>query len=313
MLESIARLIPSLPEPAIEQQLLTFDALLGVSDLPTRPAAAQLLRDASAASPDPACRERLLRAADAVAAGEPCAFTPDGLSAKQAAAAQTVTQQEWEERVANSPLPPLPELDTDEHDDDEDDADDEEDYMQAEPPKLPHLPVRHFFSGLVIRAARDFTDSQGRAICSGDRLKLLSCEPTDDGYVLSPIVRWIRLSAADPVHAAIIENADNAWLQPVPSIHCLEELREAIDRELSVADEDEEMDDDDIERIETLRDDVEACEAWLSQSGERLPAPRCRSGSLAARVFGRDHHLAGWIRLLYAGVTVALPDADAGQ
>jgi len=43
----------------------------------------------------PASKERLLRTAEAVAAGELRALTPNGLTWQQAAAADTITRQEW--------------------------------------------------------------------------------------------------------------------------------------------------------------------------------------------------------------------------
>jgi hypothetical protein len=308
VLESIARLFPSLPEQAIENQLVTFDALVAVAGKGQRTAAAQLLREVAASCLDSARNERLLRAANAVAAGQPCALTPDGLSAKQAAAVQTVTADEWEERLVRQPLP-LPPGDSElASEDDEEDA--EPDYMEEQPPQLPHLPVCHFFPGLLVRVGRNFADAQGRALCSGDLLRLLSCELTDaGGYILNLPVRTVRLSAG-ACHEAIIENAANAWFQPAPSIECLQELCEAINSALSTAGEDQEMDEDDSDRIETLRDEIEVCEEWLLRPGERGPAPQGRSAPLAARIFGRDHNLTAWIRLLFAGIAVALPDHD---
>lgn len=134
-LESIAGLLTSLPQQSVEDLLVTFDALVGVSDESLRPAAAQLLRKTAETSQDPARRERLLSAAGAVAAGQPCALTADGLTAKQAAAAQTVTQEEWEDRIARTPLPPLP-GDLAEEDEEEDESEDSP-YMEEEPPPLP--------------------------------------------------------------------------------------------------------------------------------------------------------------------------------
>jgi hypothetical protein len=106
VLESIVRVLSIVP--GVEDQLVVFDSLVNVSEPEHRPEAAQMLRGAAASSSDPERRERLLRAAEAVDAGRPCAFTPDGLSAQQAAASQTVTAAEWEQRVARSPLPPPP-------------------------------------------------------------------------------------------------------------------------------------------------------------------------------------------------------------
>ena len=66
-LESIAGLLPCLPDESVESLLVTFDALVGVSDDALRPAEAQILFNAAdASSHNPARRERLLGAGAAV-------------------------------------------------------------------------------------------------------------------------------------------------------------------------------------------------------------------------------------------------------
>jgi hypothetical protein len=97
-LESIAKTLPGLPAEALENMLVTFDVLVSLADTDTRPAAARFLRDVAPLCQNPASGDRLLRAADAVAAGQPCALTPDGLSGRQAAAAQTMSMEEWKAR-----------------------------------------------------------------------------------------------------------------------------------------------------------------------------------------------------------------------
>jgi hypothetical protein len=87
VLETIARVLAAVP--IVEDQLVTFDALVGVSEPEHRTEAARMLRDAASSCSDPARRDRLMAAAEAVAAGGPSAFTPEGLSAQQAAAAQS--------------------------------------------------------------------------------------------------------------------------------------------------------------------------------------------------------------------------------
>ena len=61
-------------------------------------------------------------------------------------------------------------------------------------------------------------------------------------------------------------------------------------------------DDEEIDSLETLSGEIEACDLWLTWSSKSRPAPECRSALLAAKIFGRDHHLTFWIRLLFAGV-----------
>jgi hypothetical protein len=72
-LATLAGLLPRLPDESAEGLLVTFDTLVEVSDDAVRPVAAQLLRDAAESAQDVARRERLLRAASAVALGEPAA------------------------------------------------------------------------------------------------------------------------------------------------------------------------------------------------------------------------------------------------
>jgi hypothetical protein len=288
-LQSIAGLLPGLPDESVESLLVTFDALVEVSDDALRPAEAQLLRDAAEASHQPARRDWLLRAAAAVEAGLPCALTPEGLTAKQAAAAQTATQAEWESLAAHLPPPPLP--DSPEPDDSL--------HMDNEPPKLPHLPVRHFFPGLVVRVGRDFVDAFGRATCAGNLLKLIACEREESGYALTFLDRIVRLN-----DDAILDNAGNAWFQPVPTAECLEDLLDAIDLRMSEAEEDT---DDNEDNSEVIHDEIEACGEWLSRPGERGPAPQCRTGRLAAKVFGRDSDLAVWIPFFFAAIAVCTP------
>ncbi len=298
--ESIVRLLPGLPAEAVESLLVALDALVGVADEGLRPVAAPILRDTGESCRDGVRRARLRRAADALAAGEPCALTPDGLTWKLAAAAQTVTQAEWDERIAKSPLPPPP----GESEEPEDDETADAPHMEEEPPKLPHLRVRHFFPGLLVRVGRDFADALGRTVCSGDLLHVLAVENADDHCTVGCPTRKVRLSLGTAGHDAIIENAGNAWFQPVPTTGCLEDLLDEVDGFLIEAEEADSDDDAENEDIEALRADVDACEEWLANSGQRGPAPRCPSGRLAASIFGRDHAMTQLIPLLFAAVAV---------
>jgi hypothetical protein len=163
----------------------------------------------------------------------------------------------------------------------------------------------------VVRVARDFTDAQGRVFCAGDLQQVLHCEKTDAGFVVSLLIRTLRLNTGDVVHDAILENAGNMWMQPVPSMACVRQLWEVTDLALSDAEEDEKMDDY-IDQLEALRGDLSACEDWLD-SPNGVDRPDCRSGPLTVRVFGRNHAITYWIRLLFAAVKVAAPDADGND
>jgi len=290
-------MLPALPDEAIEGILLTFETLVNVSDAATRPVGAEILRQAAVVSAAPARRELILKAAEAVARGQ-----PSGLTVSQAVADQTMTKDQWEQHIAEHPLPPLPGDLPEEISDEEDEEDEQEDpenppYMDEEPPTLPDLPVRFFFPGLVVRVARDFSDAYGRAVSSKDLLRLINCVHEKGEYAMTCMDRNIRLK---PAQAEIIENAENSFFQPVPTTECLEDLLAAIEMSLGEAEEDE---DADIDRIELLHDEIDKCEAWIAESTPRPPAPHIGHGKLAGRLFGPDHELACWTRLLFAAVS----------
>jgi hypothetical protein len=299
-LESLAGLLPTLPDEAVEGLLLSFDTLVNVSDSETRPFASDLLRRTAETAQIPGRRERLLRAADDVVASRPCALTADGMTAAQAAASLTMTQEQWDRHIIEHPLPPPPEETPEDFSEEEDQEDPENaPYMEEEPPRLPDLPVRFFFPGLVLRVARDFADAYGRTVCSTDLIRLINCVHDDDGYAVTCMDRNIRLNEKQ---AEIIANLGNAWLQPVPRTDCLEDLLAAIEDRLA---EEEETEDADLDQIEAIRDDLSQCEAWLAESLPRSSAPKCRTGRVATRLFGTDHELSHWTRLLFVAIEVA--------
>jgi hypothetical protein len=275
-LESIAGVLNNVSADSVEDLLVSFDALVAVSDEAQRSSAAKLLRDAAATAEAPERRDRLVRAADDVAAGKPAALTPAGLTAKQAAAEQTITKDELDKRNAVR-VPP--------------------------PPRLPHLRVRNFFPGLIVRVGRDLADAGGRALAAGTVLNVLDYERSGDAHILHLLDGTLRFS-----DNAVVENAGNLGFQPVPAIACLEALWKAIDSALrDEEDSEEEGPDSEASYLDDLRRDVDACGKWLARSPDRGPAPRCPSGPSAAKAFGRDHELSSWIPLLFAGITVATP------
>jgi hypothetical protein len=171
--------------------------------------------------------------------------------------------------------------------------------MDEEPPRLPDLPVRFFFPGLVVRVARDFADAYGHTVCSTDLIRLINCVHDDGRYAVTCLDRNIRL---DEKQAEIIANRGSAWFQPVPRTHGLEDLLVAIEDGLADAEDDAEADPD---QLEAIRDDLGLCEAWLAESLPRGRAPKCRTGQVAMRLFGPDHELSCWIRLLFAAIEAA--------
>jgi hypothetical protein len=131
-LESIAQMLANLPDEAVESLLVTFDALLDVSDLELRPIAAEMLRARAAGCSNPTRRDRLLRAAGDVVAGCACARTAEGLTSKEAVEAlAAINPADWQPPA--DPVWPEPPASADEKEEDED-PDREEDS-----PK----PVRH--------------------------------------------------------------------------------------------------------------------------------------------------------------------------
>src|SRR5580692_3462782 len=89
-LASLAKALPALSEDNVESTLLSFGTLVDFGEQEHRPGAAGFLRDAAELCTDPAHKERLMRAAGAVIAGEPLALTPEGQTWQQAAAVQTI-------------------------------------------------------------------------------------------------------------------------------------------------------------------------------------------------------------------------------
>jgi hypothetical protein len=88
-LEAMSQALPAVPDDVLESQLVTFDMFVNLEGASCRATAAGLLRDAAQQCTQDSRRNRLIDAADAVAAGKPCALTPEGLTAQQAAAAST--------------------------------------------------------------------------------------------------------------------------------------------------------------------------------------------------------------------------------
>jgi hypothetical protein len=297
-LKSIAGSLLEVPADAVESLLVTFDTLAGLTDDAGRADAARMLREAAGRTGDPVRRERLERAADAVAAGEPCALTPDGLTGRQAAAAQTMTLEEWQAQGGDPAPPPAP-VDEEEIEE-EDEVDEEEDgeEWEGELPELPHLPVRLLFPGVVVRVRQEFTDARGRLLPAGLTVRLLTSE--QDGGVANLVFMEgaCSLDSSVPAHVPILENSGNAWLQPVPSRGCLQELCDAILQQLQKADD---LDEEDDERVQELFGEVEECQDWLIRDGQP-PAPELGSARFAGKVFGRQSREARWVALLVEGL-----------
>jgi hypothetical protein len=289
-LEQIAGLLSGLPDESFEGMLVFFDSLVATSDPAGRSAAADVLRKAAAGCSDTARRDRLLQAAAGVEEGQSAgsaAAVPEGTFG--------VTQEEFDARQAASPPIPTPV---------DDDDGEETPYMEAEPPAVPHLPVRHFFPGLVVRIGRDFQDAMFSCFCSGNVYDIEDCSSTSGAWTL--LCTDCRIRLTDAGQPEIIENAGNAWFQPVPTVACLLAVLEAIDNGLR--DFEEEASDDVIASIDPLREDIGNCERWLTRTRGEGRAPQYRKAAVAERIFGADHELAAWIRWLFGAITVCVSD-----
>jgi uncharacterized protein YwqG len=107
-IQSIIAVFPALPDSAIEENLVIFDALLHVSSTSYRPVVAGMLRSAAESASAESRKTVLLRAADAIAAGLPSGRTPDGLTAQEAAAKNSVMADQWQEPAAQISEPFVP-------------------------------------------------------------------------------------------------------------------------------------------------------------------------------------------------------------
>jgi len=106
-------------------------------------------------------------------------------------------------------------------------------YLLDPPPALPHLPTRHFFRGLAARVGRDFEDTHGGRFCGTDLLTDISPPrvlPRSGLISINARPKSINLDAGR--HADILENGNNEWFQPVPTVECLTGLCDALAQDL---------------------------------------------------------------------------------
>lgn len=257
-LEAIARVLPDVPDDVVENQLVTIDMFMGLIGEGWREPAAALLRDAAGRCAEPWRQERVLRAAEAVAKGESCALTPEGRTWRQAA----------EAGPAPGAMPPMSRSD--------------------------------MFPGLVVRIGQTFRDYDGEEIPAGQILHFLRRDyfPYDDGHTLTFRERTIRLSGNVPAQDLVIENAGNAWFEPVPDIESLQSCWELIDQQWSG------LDTSGIEHAAEIRAEIDECGAWLRTPENRGPAPLCVTAPWAAAFSqGRTTYNLGFrIAFLFAGV-----------
>jgi len=317
VLKSIVASFPSLTDDAMESLLVSFDALVSAGDPGQRPAAADVLRGAAQAAGSDDRRKRLMMAAAAVEEGRPCAVTPEVLAARVAAAQQTVHEKNWNEDRDLLPLPAAP-ADEDDQEDEDDEAEEEVegvDYLLDPPPALPHLPTRHFFRGLAARVGRDFQDIHGGRFCGTDLLTDISPPrvlPRSGLISINARRKSVNLDASQ--HEKILENANNEWFQPVPTIECLMGLCDALAGELETAEEAlyrrqgdpreymmSKEDENILGNIRELQAELRASRKWL-EAGAEGPAPALKNARAGDLIFEPGHRGTNWVALLYAAI-----------
>lgn len=262
-MESIARTLPDVPDDVVESQLVTFDMFVGLVGEPWRDSAAKLLLDAAGRCREPWRQECVLDAAEAVATGKPCARTPEGRTWQQAAETATIRLE------------------------------------QA--PAMPHLTLWDLFPGLVVRVGQTLHDFDGEEIRAGQILHFLDRNyfAYDDGHTLTFRERVIRLSGNVPGQDLVIENAGNAWFEPLPTVESLQLCWELIDRQWN------RLDMSGVRHAALIRAEIDACGAWLRTPENRGPAPLCVTASLAAAAFRGNRttdDLGFRVPFLFAGI-----------
>ena len=307
-LQSIADMLVSLADEAVESLLLTVDALVDVADPPCREQAAALLRQKAAECAASERAKRLQDAAAAIAASRPCS----GADWRDAVAEAAATPPEWQARFDRSFPPEI----------EEPPPEPVAPVILENQPRLPRLRLRYFYPGLVVRLRRPLIDLDGAEAPVGLRLCLLKLaiqgQPGSAVYRLDFEERGFRLDVArgfrlDPVpqdDKSVIGNGGNGWFQPVPEPDALEALWELLDHRLFEAEQAVEEQDDpdqiDADMLLALRTDLNEAGDWLQAPAGRKP-PRLLCAPVAAAYFGKGSDMAVWFDLLFAAIPHCRP------
>jgi hypothetical protein len=192
-LEFYASVLHEINDEAVESHLFSFDSSLGLGGDDLRRHAADLLRRAAARCTSPRA-ERLLRAADSVVRGEPCARNQQGLSWQEASQVNTCILEEWEKLTPHWP--------------------------SDKPPEIPHLDLWDLFPGLVVRIGQDFEDYSREPLHAGELLhfKELDYFAKEGGFTLTFAEKELRFGELIPANGPMIENDGNAYFAPYPNI-----------------------------------------------------------------------------------------------
>jgi hypothetical protein len=173
-------------------------------------------------------------------------------------------------------------------------------------PLLPHFRVWDFFPGLVLRIAQDFADFDGAKHAAGEVLHFLekSYFPYDGGHTLTFREKVIRLAEIAPQNEPVIENAGNAFFEPVTNRECLLACLRWIDEEWPLSGA-QGID------AEAIGVGIQRCRLWLEKPSG--PPPVCNTAEIAMSLFNQRGRMAGLgqrIALLVEGVRLC---SDAGE
>jgi hypothetical protein len=229
--------------------------------------AARLLGQAAERCADQPRRERILRAAEALAA------RPDNAGGSQTPEAEPVA-------ICNS----LPRATT-------------------SPAVMPEVGVWHLFAGMTVRVVRGFVDYDGKQVAAGEVLHFRTGNyfHYDDGHTLTFAERVIRLSGNNPDERAVIRNSGNSYFEPLPEPEALRGCLEEIGMrwtDLGLGKSGTEA---------AIGAEIEQCRQWLARPEPRGPAPACSTAPYAGVLFpdqGRTLGLARLIAFLFAGIGV---------
>ncbi len=278
-------MIPGILEAAnervVENQLFDLEVQLSVAGPEQRLETVNMLRDAASQCAVDVRAERLLLAADAIAAGQTCARNEQGLTLEEAKAVQTISLDEWEKLAPYWPT--------------------------DRPPEIPHLSMWDFFSSLVVRVAQGFRDFDGAAVAEGEMLHFRKLDhfPYDDGYTITFDEKVIRLSGNVEADSVVLENGENQFFEPVASVESLRACYGSIQSLWGMLDVRRKW------QAPIVRGELDACGRWLAEKGERDEPYVCTSAPLLPSLFPErtvvSERLVFQITFLFAGM-VRCPD-----
>jgi hypothetical protein len=275
-LHLVADHLHEVPDEVVESQLVTYDMFIGLAAVPCRQPAAQLLREAATRCAGATRRDRLLRAAEAVEKGEPCAVTEQGLNWKQAAEANTLTEAAQQQQMSGE--------------------------QSGVAVLLPHLSLWDMFPGLTVRIGMTFSDYDGEECKTGEILHFRNRDyfAKEEGFTLTFAEKVIRLCGLVPENGPMIDNQDNSYFEPVADLESLRACWQHIHQQWNWIDK------SGVERAAEIGKELDACSRWL-KSKTPGPAPVCITAPLTSAAFPNVRgttptSLSFRINFLFAGI-----------